>query len=83
MYRAKERSRVQTYCRVYKSSGGRYFSGRISGTIMAGRIEETEKTCCCDVHQMPVIIYHNHPPKTIEVENKDFKEFVQKRTSAK
>ena len=36
-----------------------------------------------DVHQMPVIIYHNHPPKTIEVENKDFKEFVQKRTSAR
>ena len=32
-----------------------------------------------DVHQMPVIIYHNHPPKTIEVENKDFKEFVQKQ----
>ena len=35
-----------------------------------------------DVHQMPVIIYHNHPPNTIEVENKDFKDFVQKRTSA-
>ena len=35
-----------------------------------------------DVHQKPVIIYHNHPPNPIEVENKDFKEFVQKHTSA-
>ena len=32
---------------------------------------------------MPVIIYHNHPPNPIEVEKRDFKEFVQKKTSAR